>query len=166
MCEKKEWSRSWSYGSESARADSENEVSDLILSSDKSDSSEGKPSDEKIVASLASAREEIKRAEKLVRSPENVLTCALGAISALERRCAALEKESRKTVRSPETDQSVAQKISELRESLEGQSPQGDKSSSPKGEKHFLVAPIKGVSEDGRLLLGDRKILSASALKI
>lgn len=164
MCEEK-WSRSWSRSSEPARADSENEVSDLILSSDKSDSSEGKPSDEKIVASLASAREEIKRAEKLVRSPENALTCALGAISALERRCAALEKESRKTVRSPETDQSVAQKISELRESLEDQSPQGDKSSSPKGEEYFLVAPIKGVDE-GRLILGDQKILSASALKI
>ncbi len=164
MCEEK-WSRSWSRSSEPARADSENEVSELILSSDKSDSSEGKPSDEKIVASLASAREEIKRAEKLVRSPENALTCALGAISALERRCAALEKESRKTVRSPETDQSVAQKISELRESLEDQSPQGDKSSSPKGEEYFLVAPIKGVDE-GRLILGDQKILSASALKI
>ena len=164
MCEEK-WSRSWSRSSEPARADSENEVSDLILSSDKSDSSEGKPSDEKIVASLASAREEIKRAEKLVRSPENALTCALGAISALERRCAALEKESRKTVRSPETDQSVAQKISELRESLEDQSPQGDKSSSSKGEEYFLVAPIKGVDE-GRLILGDQKILSASALKI
>ncbi len=164
MCEEK-WSRSWSRSSEPARADSGNEVSDLILSSDKSDSSEGKPSDEKIVASLASAREEIKRAEKLVRSPENALTCALGAISALERRCAALEKESRKTVRSPETDQSVAQKISELRESLEDQSPQGDKSSSPKGEEYFLVAPIKGVDE-GRLILGDQKILSASALKI
>ena len=164
MCEEK-WSRSWSRSSEPARADSGNEVSDLILSSDKSDSSEGKPSDEKIVASLASAREEIKRAEKLVRSPENALTCALGAISALERRCAALEKESRKTVRSPETDQSVAQKISELRESLDDQSPQGDKSSSPKGEEYFLVAPIKGVDE-GRLILGDQKILSASALKI
>ena len=164
MCEEK-WSRSWSRSSEPARADSENEVSELILSSDKSDSSEGKPSDEKIVASLASAREEIKRAEKLVRSPENALTCALGAISALERRCAALEKESRKTVRSPETDQSVAQRISELRESLEDQSPQGDKSSSPKGEEYFLVAPIKGVDE-GRLILGDQKILSASALKI
>ena len=164
MCEEK-WSRSWSRSSEPARADSENEVSELILSSDKSDSSEGKPSDEKIVASLALAREEIKRAEKLVRSPENALTCALGAISALERRCAALEKESRKTVRSPETDQSVAQKISELRESLEDQSPQGDKSSSPKGEEYFLVAPIKGVDE-GRLILGDQKILSASALKI
>ena len=164
MCEEK-WSRSWSRSSEPARADSGNEVSDLILSSDKSDSSEGKPSDEKIVASLASAREEIKRAEKLVRSPENAPTCALGAISALERRCAALEKESRKTVRSPETDQSVAQKISELRESLEDQSPQGDKSSSPKGEEYFLVAPIKGVDE-GRLILGDQKILSASALKI
>ena len=164
MCEEK-WSRSWSRSSEPARADSENEVSELILSSDKSDSSEGKPSDEKIVASLASAREEIKRAEKLVRSPENALTCALGAISALERRCAALEKESRKTVRSPETDQSVAQKISELRESLEDKSPQEVKGSSSKEEELILVRPVKGVDENGRLILGDPKLLRADALK-
>jgi len=164
MCEEK-WSRSWSRSSEPARADSENEVSDLILSSDKSDSSEGKPSDEKIVASLASAREEIKRAEKLVRSPENALTCALGAISALERRCAALEKEAQETAKSPEKDRSVERQIAALRKSLGDESPQGDKSSSPKGEEYFLVAPIKGVDE-GRLILGDQKILSASALKI
>ncbi len=160
---KKKWSRSDIPQSVSAGPEEEHSAPDT--GAEWSDLSEGKPSDEKIVASLASAREEIKRAEKLVRSPENALTCALGAISALERRCAALEKESRKTVRSPETDQSVAQKISELRESLEDQSPQGDKSSSPKGEEYFLVAPIKGVDE-GRLILGDQKILSASALKI
>lgn len=166
MCEEK-WSRSWSRSSEPARADSGNEVSDLILSSDKSDSSEGKPSDEKIVASLASAREEIKRAEKLVRSPENALTCALGAISALERRCAALEKESKEVARPPQADQSVAQKISELRESLEDSCcPQGTENSSSKEEEYVLVASIKGVDEGGRLILGDRKILSASALKI
>lgn len=165
MCEEK-WSRSWSRSSEPARADSENEVSELILSSDKSDSSEGKPSDEKIVASLASAREEIKRAEKLVRSPENALTCALGALAALERRIVALEKESQETVRSPETSDHVVQKIAELRESLEDKSPQGTKSSSSKEEEYVLVAPIRGIDEDGRLILGDRKIVSASALKI
>ena len=161
----KEWSRSYGF-TESACADAEKEHSAPDTGAEWCDSSEGKPSDEKIVASLASAREEIKRAEKLVRSPENALTCALGAISALERRCAALEKESRKTVRPPETDQSVAQKISELRESLEDSCPQGTENSSSKEEEYFLVTPIKGVSEDGRLLLGDRKILSASALKI
>ena len=128
-------------------------------------SSEGKPSDEKIVSSLAGAREELGRLRKTFGSCENIVTLALANVAALERRCAALEKESRKTVRSPETDQSVAQKISELRESLEDQSPQWDKSSSPKGEEYFLVAPIKGVDE-GRLILGDQKILSASALKI
>ena len=150
---------------EPARADSEGECTAIKTCPD-GFSWDGKPSDEKIRNSLADVREEIERAERLVRSPENALTCALGALSALERRIVALEKESRETAKSPEKDQSVAQKISELRESLEDESPQGDKSSSPKGEEHFLVAPIKGVSEDGRLLLGDRRILSASALKI
>ena len=41
-----------------------------------------------------------------------------------------------------------------------------DASPSKEGEEHILVAPIKGVGEDGRLILGDQKILSASALKI
>ena len=168
MCEKewsKERSRSWSRSSEPARADSENEVSDLILSSDKSDSSDGKPSDEAIRTSLALVREEIERAMRL---PENAFTCALGALSALERRIVALEKESREVARPPQADQSVAQKISELRESFEDSCcPQGGKSSSSsKEEEHFLVAPIRGIDEDGRLLLGDRKIVSASALKI
>ena len=159
---KKEWSRS--YSSESARADSE-ECTAIKTCPNDGFSSEGKPSDEKIVSSLAGAREELGRLRKTFGSCENIVTLALANVAALERRCAALEKESRKTVRSPETDQSVAQKISELRESLEDQSPQGDKSSSPKGEEYFLVAPIKGVDE-GRLILGDQKILSASALKI
>ena len=164
----KEWSRSWSrsdYNSEPARAGSEDEVSELILSSDKDASSDGKPSDETIRTSLALVREEIERAMRL---PENAFTCALGALSALERRIVALEKESREVARPPQADQSVAQKISELRESLEDSCrPQGDKSSSSsKEEEHFLVAPIRGIDEDGCLILGDRKILSASALKI
>ena len=129
-------------------------------------SSDEKPSDEKIRASLTDVREEIERARRLVRSPENAFTCALGALSALERRIVALEKKSRETAKSPEKDQSVAQKISELRESLGDESPRETESSSSKEEEHFLVAPIKEVSEDGRLLLGDRKILSAKALKI
>lgn len=164
----KERSRSWSRSSEPARADPEKEHSALVVDAEWSTTSEGKPSDEKIVASLADAREEIKRAERLVRSPENALTCALGALSALERRIVALEKESRKTVRSPEANDSAVQKITELRKSLEDSCcPQGDKSSSSsKEEEHFLVAPIRGIDEDGCLILGDRKILSASALKI
>lgn len=165
MCEEK-WSRSWSRSSEPARADSENEVSELILSSDKSDSSEGKPSDEKIVSSLAGAREELGRLRKTFGSCENIVTLALANVAALERRCADLEKESQETAKSPEKDKSVERQIAALRESLEDSCPQGDKSSSPKGEEHFLVTPIKGVSEDGRLLLGDRRILSAKALKI
>ncbi len=162
----KEWSRSWSrsdYNSEPARAGSENEVSELILSSDKDASSDGKPSDEAIRTSLALVREEIERAMRL---PENAFTCALGALSALERRIVALEKESREVARPPQADHSVERQIAALRESLENESPQGDKSSSPKGEEHFLVAPIRGIDEDGRLILGDRRILSASALKI
>lgn len=166
MCEKA-WSRSRSRSSEpvSAGPETEKEHSALVVDAEWCGSSEGKPSDEKIVSSLAGAREELGRLRKTFGSCENIVTLALANVAALERRCAALEKESRKTVRSPETDQSVAQKISELRESLEDQSPQGDKSSSPKGEEYFLVAPIKGVDE-GRLILGDQKILSASALKI
>lgn len=166
MCEEK-WSRSWSRSSEPARADPEKEHSALVVDAEWSTTSEGKPSDEKIVASLADAREEIKRAERLVRSPENALTCALGALSALERRIVALEKESRETAKSPEKDRSVERQIAALRESLGDESPQETKgSSSSKEEEHFLVAPIRGVDGDGRLILGDRRILSAKALKI
>ena len=161
---KKKWSRS--DIPESVSADSEKEHPAPDTGAEWCDSSEGKPSDEKIVASLAQAREELGRLRKTLEPCDNIVSLALANVAALERRCAALEKESREAARSPEKDYSVAQKISELRESLEDQSPQGDKSSSPKGEEHFLVAPIRGIDEDGRLLLGDRKILSAKALKI
>ena len=162
----KEWSKEWSrsdYNCEPDRSGSESEGA--IKTCPNGFSSEGKPSDEKIVSSLAGAREELGRLRKTFGSCDNIVSLALANVAALERRCAALEKESRETAKSPEKDQSVAQKISELRESLEDQSPQGDKSSSSKGEEYFLVAPIKGVDE-GRLILGDQKILSASALKI
>ena len=166
MC-KKEWSRSSaSFEPELARADSEGECRSIKTCPNDGFSSEGKPSDEKIVASLAQAREELGRLRKTLEPCDNIVSLALANVAALERRCAALEKESREAARSPEKDYSVAQKISELRESLEDSCPQGDKSSSPKEEEHFLVAPIRGVSEDGRLLLGDRKVVSASALKI
>ena len=164
MCEKA-WSRFWSKSSEPARSGSEKEHSAPDTGAEWCDSSDGKPSDETIRTSLASVREEIERAMRL---PENAFTCALGALSALERRIVALEKESREVARPPQADQSVAQKISELRESFEDSCcPQGDKSSSSsKEEEHFLVAPIRGIDENGCLILGDRKILSASALKI
>ena len=165
MCEKA-WSRSWSKHSEPVCSDPEKEHSALVVDAEWRSSSEGKPSDEKIVASLAQAREELGRLRKTLEPCDNIVSLALANVAALERRCAALEKESREAARSPEKDYSVAQKISELRESLEDSCPQGDKSSSPKGEEHFLVAPIRGIDEDGRLILGDRRILSASALKI
>lgn len=161
----KEWSK-WSRSdfSESARADCE---CTAIKTCPDGFSSEGKPSDEKIVASLADAREELGRLRKTFGSCDNIVSLALASVAALERRCAALEKESREVARPPQADHSVAQKISELRESLEDESPQETKgSSSSKEEEHFLVAPIRGVDEDGRLILGDRRILSAKALKI
>ena len=165
MCEK-EWSKwSRSYSSESARADSE-ECTAIKTCPNDGFSSEGKPSDEKIVSSLAGAREELGRLRKTFGSCENIVTLALANVAALERRCAALEKESREVARPPQADHSVERQIAALRESLGDQSPQEAKSSSSKEEEHFLVAPIRGVDEDGRLLLGDRKILSASALKI
>lgn len=161
---KKEWSRS--YSSESARADSEECMAIKTCPND-GFSSEGKPSDEKIVSSLAGTREELGRLRKTFGSCENIVTLALANVAALERRCAALEKESRETAKSPAKDRSVERRIAALRESLGDESPQETKgSSSSKEEEYFLVTPIKGVREDGRLLLGDRKILSASALKI
>ena len=152
MCEKA-WSRSWSKHSESACAgpETEKEHSALVVDAEWCGSSEGKPSDEKIVSSLADAREELGRLRKTFGSCDNIVSLALASVAALERRCAALEKEYRETAKSPAKDES----------------PQETKgSSSSKEEEYFLVTPIKGVREDGRLLLGDRKILSASALKI
>ena len=163
MCEEK-WSRSWSRSSESARADSE-ECTAIKTCPNDGFSSEGKPSDEKIVSSLAGAREELGRLRKTFGSCENIVTLALANVAALERRCAALEKEARETAKSPEKDRSVERQIAALRKSLGDESPQG-KNSSSKEEEHFLITPIKGVTEDGRLILGDRKIMSASALKI
>lgn len=164
MCEKA-WSRSWSKSSEPARSGSESEGA--IKTCPNGFSSEGKPSDEKIVSSLAGAREELGRLRKTFGSCDNIVSLALANVAALERRCAALEKESRETAKSPEKDRSVERQIAALRKSLGDESPQGDKSSSSsKEEEHFLVAPIRGIDEDGRLILGDRRILSAKALKI
>ena len=121
--------------------------------------------DEKIVASLADAREELGRLRKTFGSCDNIVSLALASVAALERRCAALEKESREVARPPQADHSVAQKISELRESLEDESPRETESSSSKEEELILVRPVKGVDENGRLILGDPKLLRASALK-
>ena len=168
MCEKA-WSRSRSRSSEpvSAGPETEKEHSALVVDAEWCGSSEGKPSDEKIVSSLADAREELGRLRKTFGSCDNIVSLALASVAALERRCAALEKESRETARSPEKDKSVERQIAALRESLGDQSPRETENSSPSKEgEYILVTPIKGVDEDGRLLLGDRKILSASALKI
>ena len=159
---KKEWSRS--YSSESARADSE-ECTAIKTCPNDGFSSEGKPSDEKIVSSLAGAREELGRLRKTFGSCENIVTLALANVAALERRCAALEKESREAARSPEKDRSVERQIAALRESLGDESPRGTENSSSKEEELILVRPVKGVDKEGRLILGDPKLLRASALK-
>ena len=166
MCEK-EWSK-WSRSDfpESARADSENEHSAPDTGAEWCDSSDGKPSDEKTNYYLTQLREELGETRKRIDFSDDGISLALASICNLERHLAAQERWAQETAKSPEKDRFVAQKISELRESLEDSCPQGDKSSSPKGEEHFLVAPIKGVSEDGHLILGDRRILSAGALKI
>ena len=162
---KKKWSRSDIPQSVSAGPEEEHSAPDT--GAEWSDLSEGKPSDVRTNYFLAQLREELGRIRKAFEPSDNAVSLALASVCNLERHLAAQERWSQETAKSPEKDQSVAQKISELRESLEDESPQGAKSSSSsKEEENFLVAPIKGVSEDGRLLLGDRKILSASALKI
>ncbi len=154
MCEK-EWSRSSDYP-ELVRAGSEDSVS------------EGKPSDAKTNYFLSQLREELGEIRKAFEPSDNAVSLALASVCNLERHIAALEKESREVARPPQADHSVAQKISELRESLEDSCcPQGtENSSSSKEEEYVLVAPIKGVDEGGRLILGDQRIMSARALKI
>lgn len=75
---------------------------------------------------------------------EQALSRVKARVDALERRIATLEKLPQDTLRSPG--------VSQYHPSKEGE--------------FVLVAPIRGVEEDGRLILGDRKILSADALKI
>ena len=171
---KKKWSRS--DIPQSVSAGPEKEHSALVVDAEWSTSSEGKPSDEKIVASLADAREELGRLRKTFGSCDNIVSLALASVAALERGGAGLgqvsegaarEKASEEVARPPQADRSVERQIAALRESLGDESPQETKgSSSSKEEEHVLVTPIKGVDKDGRLILGDPKILSASALKI
>ena len=165
MCEK-EWSK-WSRSdlSESARADSENEHSAPDTGAEWCDSSDGKPSDVKTNYFLAQLREELSEIRKRIDFSDDGISLALASVCNFERHLAAQERWSRETAMSPEADQSVAQKISELRESLEDESPQGTKSSSFFEEELILVRPVRGVDKDGRLILGDPKLLRTDALK-
>ena len=164
---KKAWSRSWSEHSEPVSADPEKEHSALVVDAEWSTTSEGKPSDVKTNYYLAQLREELGEIRKRIDFSDDGVSLALASVCNFERHLAAQERLSQKTVRSPEKDNSVERQIAALRESLGDESPQETKgSSSLKEEEYFLVTPIKGVSEDGRLILGDRKIVSASALKI
>ncbi len=167
MCEKA-WSRSWSRSSEPVSAGPETEKEHLAsdMGAEWRSSSEGKPSDARTNYFLAQLREELGRIRKTFESSDNCVSLALASICNLERHIAAQEKKSQEAARSPEKDRSVERQIAALRESLGDESPRGTESSSSKEEEYILVTPIKGVDEDGRLLLGDRKILSASALKI
>ena len=123
------------------------------------------PQCDKDLSSLNEAGEELFRALESALI-EQALSRVKAREDALERRIAALEKKSQEVVRSPEASKTVVRQIAALRESLGDESPRGTESSSSKEEEHFLVAPIRGVDEGGRLILGDRRILSAKALKI
>lgn len=168
MCEKA-WSK-WhrSDFSESACADPEKEHSAPDTGAEWRSSSDGKPSDVKTNYFLTQLREELGEIRKRIDFSDDGVALALASVCNLERHLAAQERwSSQETAKSPAKDRSVERQIAALRESLGDESPQETKgSSSSKEEEYFLVTPIKGVSEDGRLLLGDRKILSAEALKI
>ena len=162
---KKKWSRSDIPQSVSAGPEEEHSAPDT--GAEWSDLSEGKPSDVRTNYFLAQLREELGETRKRIDFSDDGISLALASICNLERHLAAQERWSQETAESPEKDRSVERQIAALRKSLGDESPQGDKSSSSsKEEEHFLVAPIRGIDEDGRLLLGDRKIVSASALKI
>ncbi len=161
---KKKWSRSDIPQSVSAGPEEERSAPDT--GAEWRGSSEGKPSDVKTNYYLTQLREELGETRKRIDFSDDGISLALASICNLERHLAAQERWSQETAESPEKDRSVERQIVALRESLEDKSPQVAKSSSSKEEEYVLVTPIKGVSEDGRLLLGDRKILSASALKI
>ncbi len=165
---KKEWSRSYNF-SAPASAGPEKEHSAPDTGAEWSDnSSEGKPSDEKVNYYLAQLREELGEIRKRIDFSDDGVSLALASVCNFERHLAAQERwSSQETAKSPAKDRSVERQIAALRESLGDQSPRETENSSPSKEgEYILVTPIKGVDEDGRLLLGDRKILSAKALKI
>ena len=105
---------------------------------------------------LKEAGEELMRVLESAFIAQDVISPVKDRVDTLERRIAALEKEKK----------SVVQQIAALQESLEGSCPQGIKTPPSKEGRFILAAPIRGVGEDGRLILGDRRILSADALKI
>ena len=98
---------------------------------------------------LQGARSEIERALESARSvagvyPESSLEGALGHIEAAERHLFALQSESRSggdNHCSETTDSSL------------------------KEEELLFVTPVQGVQRDGRLILGDPKLLRADTLK-
>ena len=99
---------------------------------------------------LQGARSEIERALESARSvagvcPEDSLERALGHIENAERHLFALQSESRGGGDSHCSETT---------------------NSSLEEEELVLVTPVQGVQGGGRLILGDSKILSASALKI
>jgi hypothetical protein len=160
---KKKWSRS--DIPESVSADSEKEHPAPDMGAEWNTTSEGKSSDVKVNYFFSQLREELGRIRKTLGSSDNAVSLAFASICNLERHIAAQEKKSQETVMSPEKDHSVAQKISELRESLGDESPRETENSSSKEEELILVRPVKGVDKEGRLILGDPKLLRASALK-
>ena len=163
----KEWSK-WSRSdiSESARADSENEHSAPDTGAEWCGSSDGKPSDVKTNYYLTQLREELGETRKRIDFTDDGISLALASVCNLERHLAAQERWSQETAKSPEKDKSVERQIAALRESLGDESPQETKgSSSSKEEELILVRPVKGVDENGRLILGDPKLLRADALK-
>ena len=98
---------------------------------------------------LQGARSQIERALESTRSvagacPEDSLERALEHIEAAERHLFALQSESRGA-----GDSHCSETIS----------------SSLKEEELILATPVQGVQRDGRLILGDSKLLRADTLK-
>ena len=98
---------------------------------------------------LQGARGQVERALESARSvadacPEDSLERALGHIEAAERHLFALQRETRS---------SGDNRCSEMN------------GSSSKEEGLVLATPVQGVQRDGRLILGDPKLLRANALK-
>ena len=122
------------------------------------------PQDNQTRPNLNEAGKELVRALESALI-EQALSRAKAREDSLERRIAALEKKSQEAARSPEASKKVVQQIAALRKSLEDKSPQEVKGSSSKEEELVLVRPVKGVDREGRLILGDPKLLRADALK-
>lgn len=98
---------------------------------------------------LQGARNQIQRALESARSvagvcPEDSLERALGHIENVERHLFALQSESRSSGNNHCSDMT---------------------DSSLEEEELILVSPVQGVQGDGRLVLGDSKLVRANALK-